>query len=90
MAGVAPMGCFPIVIDLFSSNPFQTRDCIDSFSAVAVNYNTRLQEELRSIQSSTAESNTVLAYVDIYNPIIKMVKKPNKYGEFFFLYPLSC
>ncbi|KAK6917636.1 GDSL lipase/esterase [Dillenia turbinata] len=76
--GLPPMGCLPIVITLHSGT--MNRNCIDSESTVANDYNQMLQKELQAMQSQLAHQNVAIYYVDIYTPMVEMIQDPQKYG----------
>lgn len=78
VGGVPPFGCLPVVITIDSGiNALQPRRCIESYSAVAREYNLLLQNLLKTMESP----GTKVFYVDIYNPINDMIHTPIKYGE---------
>lgn len=77
VAGVPPFGCLPIVITIDSGDALQPRRCIESYSAVAREYNSLLQRLLKTMEID----GTKLFYVDIYSPINDMIQNPIKYGE---------
>lgn len=76
------MGCLPVVINLNSGDPFEDRGCIEEFSSVAWNYNKMLQKELGKMEKSTQSLGVVINYIDIYNPLMEMIKAPTSFGEF--------
>ncbi|KAK6932636.1 GDSL lipase/esterase [Dillenia turbinata] len=76
--GLPPMGCLPIVITLNSGTI--NRNCIDSELTVANDYNQMLQKELQAMQSQLAHQNVAIYYVDIYTPMMDMIRNPQKYG----------
>ncbi|KAF8026069.1 hypothetical protein BT93_F2783 [Corymbia citriodora subsp. variegata] len=80
VAGLPPIGCLPVVIDLNSGNPFQNRSCIEKFSSVAWNYNKMLQKELGKMEKSTKSVGVVINYIDIYNPLTQIIKAPTSFG----------
>lgn len=81
VAGLAPMGCLPIVITLFSTNPLVNRDCLQFFSAIAATYNEMLQNELNAMQFNLAKYGARIAYLDTYAPLTEIiVLGQQKYG----------
>ncbi|PHT35839.1 GDSL esterase/lipase [Capsicum baccatum] len=77
VGGVPPFGCLPVVITIDSGiNALQPRRCIESYSAVAREYNLLLQHLLKTMEIP----GTKVFYVDIYNPINDMIHTPIKYG----------
>ncbi|CAN4087195.1 unnamed protein product [Withania somnifera] len=76
IAGVPPFGCLPVVITIDSGNAFQPRRCVESYSAVAREYNLLLQRLLKTMQNHGKK----LFYFDIYNPLNDMIQNPIKYG----------
>ncbi|XP_051128845.1 GDSL esterase/lipase At5g45960-like [Andrographis paniculata] len=71
VAGLPPIGCLPVVITLFSDHPIGNRDCLNNLSSVAVEYNQKLQNELRSLQQEL-HGSTRIAYLDSYSPLQDM------------------
>ncbi|XP_030445088.1 GDSL esterase/lipase At5g45960-like [Syzygium oleosum] len=80
VVGLPPMGCLPVVINLNSGDPFEDRGCIEEFSSVAWNYNKMLQKELGKMEKSTQSLGVVINYIDIYNPLMQMIKAPTSFG----------
>ncbi|XP_042068349.1 GDSL esterase/lipase At5g45960-like [Salvia splendens] len=76
--GLPPIGCVPAVITLNSDNALTHRGCIQRLSAVARRYNTLLQIKLAAIQKQIPAATIV--YVDIFNPIDRMVRNPQQFG----------
>lgn len=77
--GLAPMGCLPIVITLFSINPIINRDCLEFFSSVGATYNQMLQKELNAKQFELAQLGARIAYLDSYGPLAEIIVG-RKYG----------
>ncbi|KAK7319774.1 hypothetical protein RJT34_04499 [Clitoria ternatea] len=73
VAGLPPMGCLPIVITFSSDNVFHERGCLDKYSAVARDYNMRLQHELLLMQQN-------FSYIDIYGPMANMIQSRQNLG----------
>ncbi|XP_019255145.1 PREDICTED: GDSL esterase/lipase At5g45960-like [Nicotiana attenuata] len=76
VAGVPPFGCLPLIITINSGSALQPRQCVESYSAVAREYNSLLQHLLKTMQIH----NTKLFYLDTYNPLNDMIQDPTKYG----------
>ncbi|CAN4087192.1 unnamed protein product [Withania somnifera] len=73
MVGLPPMGCLPIVITLHSDNAFSKRDCIDFYSSIARDYNSKLQKKLNNMQIRSPKLVSRIAYMDIYGPLMDMI-----------------
>ncbi|MCD7453496.1 hypothetical protein HAX54_021121 [Datura stramonium] len=73
VVGLPPMGCLPIVITLHSDNAFSKRDCIDFYSSIARDYNSKLQKKLNDMQIRLANLGSRIAYMDIYAPMGDMI-----------------
>ncbi|TMW92329.1 hypothetical protein EJD97_013199 [Solanum chilense] len=71
MVGLPPMGCLPIVITIHSDDAFSKRDCIDFYSSIARDYNSKLQNKLNDIKLANLGSR--FAYLDIYGPLMDMI-----------------
>ncbi|XP_038893714.1 GDSL esterase/lipase At5g45960 [Benincasa hispida] len=81
MPGLAPMGCLPVVITLYSSNAFLERGCIDRYSAAARDFNALLQAELLSLQTRLSQkSPTFIAYIDAYDRVTEIIRNVGKSG----------
>ncbi|GMH05487.1 hypothetical protein Nepgr_007327 [Nepenthes gracilis] len=85
VAGLPPMGCLPIVIttNAFTNNIFNhQRNCVESLSTVARNYNQLLQLELNiiNIRLAAADPRTAIFYLDIYAPLAYLVQGPGRLG----------
>nr|GMD11523.1 GDSL esterase/lipase At5g45960-like [Ipomoea batatas] len=78
VVGMPPIGCLPAVITLFSGTDLiSSRQCLDSYSAAAREYNHMLQEKLKALESPS----TKIIFADIYKPLEDMIQNPTKYGE---------
>ncbi|WMV49112.1 hypothetical protein MTR67_042497 [Solanum verrucosum] len=73
MVGLPPMGCLPIVITLNSDNAFSKRNCIEFYSSIARDYNSKLQNKLNDMQIKFANLGSRFAYLDIYGPLMDMI-----------------
>ncbi|KAK4345053.1 hypothetical protein RND71_035229 [Anisodus tanguticus] len=73
VVGLPPMGCLPMVITLHSDDAFTKRDCIDFFSSIARDYNSKLQSKLNATQIRFANLGSRIAYMDIYGPVVDMI-----------------
>ncbi|XP_059302769.1 GDSL esterase/lipase At5g45960-like isoform X2 [Lycium ferocissimum] len=75
VANLLPMGCLPFVITLNSDiiNAITKRDCIDSQSSIAQDYNFKLQNKLNDMQIRFAKLGSRIAYMDIYTPLVDMI-----------------
>lgn len=80
VVGLPPIGCVPAVITLHSDNALLHRGCIQNLSAVARDYNRRLQDKLVALERRSTRG-TAIVYVDIYSPIAQMVSNPQNYGN---------
>ncbi|KAH7858825.1 hypothetical protein Vadar_028428 [Vaccinium darrowii] len=74
IVGLPPIGCLPAVITL-NSDAFHGRDCIESLSSVARDYNRLLQNHLKATQSSGPQ----IFYADIYTPLADIIQR-RKFG----------
>lgn len=77
------MGCLPVMITLNSPNAFSQRDCLDTYSSVARDFNLLLQHEVHAMQLQFNLSNNPyvkIYYVDIYGPIADMIQAHKRFG----------
>lgn len=58
------------------------RRCIDRFATVATNYNFLLQKQLGLMQMSLAHLGSKIFYLDVYNPVYKVIHDPRKFGKY--------
>ncbi|KAK9051675.1 hypothetical protein SSX86_028303 [Deinandra increscens subsp. villosa] len=80
VVGLAPMGCLPIVITLFSDNALLNRGCIDFFSSVGRTYNSMLQTRLSLMQFELAnQQGGRITYLDSYSTLSEAVES-HKHG----------
>ncbi|XP_071703401.1 GDSL esterase/lipase EXL3-like [Rutidosis leptorrhynchoides] len=73
--GAPPIGCLPSQRTLAGG---VARMCKDEYNEAAQIYNSKLQPQLEYLNSTLAESRIV--YVDIYNPLLDIIKHPKNYG----------
>ncbi|EOA28852.1 hypothetical protein CARUB_v10025096mg [Capsella rubella] len=80
VAGLPPIGCLPVQVTAGSltSRNFLRRTCTEHQNVDSLVYNQKLQR-LTSRLSQRLRGSKVL-YLDIYSPLIDMVKYPQKYG----------
>lgn len=86
VAGLPPIGCLPFhrVVESLAIN-----ECLENQNWDSRSYNDKLKTLLQNIQKDLKGSR--LLYCDIYDPIMKMIYNPQKYGGksfyfFFFLF----
>ncbi|XP_010279182.1 PREDICTED: GDSL esterase/lipase At5g45960-like [Nelumbo nucifera] len=79
VVGLPPMGCLPVVIT-FNSQASAQGGCVESYSAVARDYNLKLQAELAFMQMSVAFYGGRIMYADIYQPITDMIQDYKRFG----------
>uniref|UniRef100_A0A1D1YI19 GDSL esterase/lipase At1g06990 n=1 Tax=Anthurium amnicola TaxID=1678845 RepID=A0A1D1YI19_9ARAE len=77
VSGLPPIGCVPFAITA-SSGPGNQRACVDQQNTDSMEYNSKLQNMLRGLKTSLSGSK--MAYVDIYTPLMDMIKNPKQYG----------
>ncbi|KAL2494941.1 GDSL esterase/lipase [Forsythia ovata] len=77
VVGLPPIGCLPVVISMYSDNPFSKRECIDNFSSIARDYNLKLQTQLSTMQLKLANTGSRIAYMDVYGPLEDMSLRRN-------------
>ncbi|KAJ9565187.1 hypothetical protein OSB04_001153 [Centaurea solstitialis] len=77
ITGLPPIGCLPIQITARFKGQFN-RACVEEQNVDARAYNRKLIELLPRIQTSL--KGTRIFYADIYNPIMDMIKNPEKHG----------
>ncbi|KAK9706751.1 hypothetical protein RND81_07G149600 [Saponaria officinalis] len=79
VVSLPPVGCVPAVIESHPSyNNNKPRQCVESLSSLAIDFNQMLQSELKTIQASKPTSTVI--YADIYTPLQDQIYHPLKYG----------
>lgn len=76
VSGLPPIGCLPIQMTIKS--PALLRRCNENEDNESRSYNEKLQKLLPLIQANLNGSR--IMYVDVYNPLVSMIKNPHKYG----------
>ncbi|CAI9087345.1 OLC1v1021396C2 [Oldenlandia corymbosa var. corymbosa] len=80
VVGLPPMGCLPIVMTLYSGSVIGKRNCLNSYSDIARNYNQKLQNQLGNMQTRFADNGSRIAYLDAYSPLEAMMSHAQDYG----------
>ncbi|KAL2475289.1 GDSL esterase/lipase [Abeliophyllum distichum] len=78
LVGLPPLGCLPVVITLTLGSAFHNRECIESLSSVGFDYNQKLQNTLKAMESYAYGAKIV--YADIYTPVDEMIRNPTQFG----------
>ncbi|CAI0552796.1 unnamed protein product [Linum tenue] len=79
IAGLPPIGCLPIQMSAaLQFLPLEARQCIQSQNADSRAYNEKLKTLLHRLEASLPDS--VIAYADVFDPILDMVSQPQRYG----------
>ncbi|KFK36915.1 hypothetical protein AALP_AA4G189300 [Arabis alpina] len=84
VAGLPPIGCLPVQVTLngFTSLPlpriFHHRSCTENQNADSRIYNQKLQK--LNLRLSKRLRGSKVLYLDIYSPLMGMIKHPHKYG----------
>ncbi|CAI9756450.1 unnamed protein product [Fraxinus pennsylvanica] len=78
LVGLPPMGCLPIVITLTSGVTFTRRACFESLNSLAFDYNQKLQNEIKAMQT---DDGPMIVYFDIHQPLINIIQNPSQFGE---------
>ncbi|KAL2475277.1 GDSL esterase/lipase [Abeliophyllum distichum] len=77
LVGLPPLGCSPAVISLNPGSAFGPRQCNESLSQIAIDFNQKLQSQLKAMQ--TDQGPTIL-YFDFYQSLTEMLQKPSQFG----------
>ncbi|VVB02869.1 unnamed protein product [Arabis nemorensis] len=84
VAGLPPIGCLPVQVTLggLTSFPlpriFHHRICTENQNADSRLYNQKLQK--LNLRLSKRLRGSKVLYLDIYSPLMDMIKQPHKYG----------
>jgi phospholipase/lecithinase/hemolysin len=71
-----PVGCVPSQRTLAGG---AERECAENFNEAAKLFNSKLSKKLDSLASSLPNSR--LVYIDVYNLLLDIIQKPQKYGK---------
>lgn len=71
-----PIGCLPASITLFSED---SNKCVEKMNSAAVSFNYKLNWTSQSLQKKFSDLNIVV--LDIYTPLLDMIKKPQDKGK---------
>ncbi|KAI8013886.1 GDSL esterase/lipase [Camellia lanceoleosa] len=81
VTGLPPLGCIPIVITLLPGpKASPQRNCVDYQNSFVRDFNSLLQNQLKSMQSKLSKFGTKIAYIDFEQPLLDVIQNPNKYG----------
>ena len=76
IVGLPPIGCLPGIITL-NSNAFHQRECVETLSSIARDYNQMLQKESKALQNG----RTQIFYADIDQPLRDMIQWHTSFGK---------
>ncbi|KDP21039.1 hypothetical protein JCGZ_21510 [Jatropha curcas] len=83
-AELAPMGCLPVVITMFSknaNNAILERKCIDSYSSIGSKFNQMLQNELNLMQNRLANLGVKIGISPAYGPLEDAIQGSGRSGN---------
>eukprot|EP00253_Pinus_taeda_P022781 PITA_22781 len=75
LIGLPPFGCLPSQITLHN---FFGNKCVDEFNDVAISFNKKAAALLETLKPTLP--GLKMAYIDIYDKLLDIVKNPSKYG----------
>ncbi|GLJ22973.1 hypothetical protein SUGI_0433390 [Cryptomeria japonica] len=75
IVGLPPFGCLPSQITLHN---IVENTCFEEFNEVASSFNSKIKALLEKIKPHFP--GAVIAYLDIYDKILDIIKSPSKYG----------
>lgn len=73
--GAPPIGCLPSQRTLAGGG---LRLCSEEYNQAAQLYNSKLQPQIKYLNSTLSQSRIV--YIDIYNPLLSIIENPLQYG----------
>ena len=76
MIGLPALGCVPSQRTIKGG---LLRNCSDSENQATMLFNTKLSSQIDALNQKFSEAR--LVYLDIYNPLLKMILNPAKYGN---------
>ncbi|KAI3926280.1 hypothetical protein MKW98_028416 [Papaver atlanticum] len=80
LLGMPPGGCLPIARTV---NNFVKRTCKEDANEACKDFNDKFQNLVGNLNKEL--DGIILICVDIYNPVLHVIKNPELYGEFYFL-----
>ncbi|PHT69842.1 hypothetical protein T459_24946 [Capsicum annuum] len=81
VTGLGPLGCLPSIITVHSENAFSKRECVDSISSMAREFNVKIQKQLKATQNKFANLGSRIGYVEVYKPTMDILLRPKSHGE---------
>ncbi|KAM3343585.1 hypothetical protein P3S68_025674 [Capsicum galapagoense] len=80
VTGLGPLGCLPSIITVHSENAFSKRECVDSISSMAREFNVKIQKQLKATQNKFANLSSRIGYVEVYKPTMDILLRPKSHG----------
>ncbi|KAM3204324.1 hypothetical protein P3L10_027733 [Capsicum annuum] len=80
VTGLGPLGCLPSIITVHSENAFSKRECVDSISSMAREFNVKIQKQLKATQNKFANLGSRIGYVEVYKPTMDILLRPKSHG----------
>ncbi|KAJ3701177.1 hypothetical protein LUZ61_004882 [Rhynchospora tenuis] len=84
LPGNLPTGCIPIMLTLYASTNKSDYDhlgCLKHYNTIGYYHNIKLREAVVQLQLKYPKAKII--YADYYEPVIKFLKNPDKFGELF-------
>ncbi|KAJ3694231.1 hypothetical protein LUZ60_009711 [Juncus effusus] len=88
--GVLPIGCFPVYLTIFHSDPKgygAQSGCLKNFNTLAWVHNSMLQRAILELRSKYPDVRII--YADYYTPIVQFMLHPEDFG-FYKQPPRAC
>ncbi|CAN1283861.1 GDSL esterase/lipase At3g43570 [Linum perenne] len=80
LSALAPMGCLPIVITIFSKDPLFDRQCLDQYTQVAIDYNRMLRAELNRMKPQLDRQGVKIDISDVFRVLSDLIYRPQTNG----------
>ena len=91
LAGLPPIGCLPLQVttvgSIIPNFHMLQRVCVDQQNIDSKVYNNKLQALTSRLQ--VEYNGAKVLYVDIYNPIMDIIKNPHNYGKIYIYIALT-
>jgi len=78
VVGLPPFGCLPSQIANHNLTG-NASACVDEFNDIAISFNQKVASLLETLKPSLP--GLKMAYIDIYDKLLDMMKNPSKYGN---------
>ncbi|KAJ3682597.1 hypothetical protein LUZ60_015170 [Juncus effusus] len=77
VVGIPPLGCVPFHRTVAGG---LHRDCADDRNEIALDYNTKMNDEIERLKAQNELPGSKIGFVDVYPQLMELIEHPEKYG----------